>query len=540
MVSCDFKSRNNPASEKPLSSLMSDDKKAAFSRTPTLWDAEDDVLLMHLKDTQKLGWKEIASHFTNRTPNACQFRWRRLKLGNLKNPPKLAAALGTAIPKLETPAKPPKKKLLTPSLTKPLTPKDFGYNQLNPPPFTGFDNSLSNALAGLNALLNSPVTAATILPQPPTPVEDIRVDSSLEPTSPRVPPTTTENYEALSPLEVLLDPQTAANAVLTTGGGYYADVLVDPTMNLPHNQPAPHEAGTYIHTPRNSTGLVHHPSRALGNNSVIAIDRDDRRHLVSLRVLVLSLPLKSMNIPHHPSVLGPLAHLPVLFGRDSVSGPLRHGLISGPPGIQPTIASLRQGSVVNPLGGGYYLRSGSVVIPFNADKKEEETLKVEARKLDAIPKHPVREKAKPMSKALTPVFKLPWTMEEDELLINRRNRELSFAELLILLPQRTEGEIWLRIDHLEKIKNGHRLLTLRERRRRQSLIGLDDVDDFYDDMMGGIDVLDDDDDDDDDVLVEVDDLIAMARRRAAALRKRRALSAVNPLAVGESIRKRLK
>ncbi|EGW34468.1 uncharacterized protein SPAPADRAFT_59891, partial [Spathaspora passalidarum NRRL Y-27907] len=65
-----------------------------YSRTPTSWDAEDDILLMHLKDTQKLGWKEIASHFTNRTPNACQFRWRRLKSGNLKNPPKSAAALG--------------------------------------------------------------------------------------------------------------------------------------------------------------------------------------------------------------------------------------------------------------------------------------------------------------------------------------------------------------------------------------------------------------------------------------------------------------
>ena len=64
------------------------------SRTPTSWDAEDDILLMHLKDNQKLGWKEIASNFTNRTPNACQFRWRRLKSGNLKNPPKSAAALG--------------------------------------------------------------------------------------------------------------------------------------------------------------------------------------------------------------------------------------------------------------------------------------------------------------------------------------------------------------------------------------------------------------------------------------------------------------
>ncbi|MCH0629936.1 hypothetical protein JNB11_08200 [Kocuria palustris] len=535
---------------------MSDDKKN-FLRTPTLWDAEDDVLLMHLKDTQKLGWKEIASHFVNRTPNACQFRWRRLKLGNLKNPPKLAAALGSAIPKLETPPKPPKKKLATPTSKTPVA-KDYGFNPIpNPPPFTGLDNSLTNALAGLNALLNSPLPAALanlpplgvhtpVLGAGGTPLSPRR-DSVLAPTTPKPPPTTTENYEAtLSPLDVPLDPQAHASAALTAGGGYYADVLVDPTMNLPHNQPGPVQAGTYIHTPRNSAGSVQHPPPPnMHNNLVIAIARDehDRQLVLLLRILVLSLPSKLMNIPHHPSVLGPLAHLPVLFGRDSVSGPLRLGSISGPPGIQPTIASLRQGLVVNPLGGGYFLRSGSVVIPFNADKKEEETLKAEAKKLEAArdrlrPNHRDRTN-KPPLKALVPVFKLPWTMEEDELLINRRNRELLFAELLILLPQRTEGEIWLRIDHLEKIKNGDRALTSRERRRRQSLIGLDDVDDFYDDMMGGIDVLDDDDDDED-VLVEVDELIAMARRRAAALRKRRALLAVNPLAVSESFRKRPK
>lgn len=57
------------------------------SRTPASWDPQDDALLRHLKENQKLGWKEIAAHFTNRTPNACQFRWRRLKLGSLKTTP---------------------------------------------------------------------------------------------------------------------------------------------------------------------------------------------------------------------------------------------------------------------------------------------------------------------------------------------------------------------------------------------------------------------------------------------------------------------
>ena len=65
-----------------------------FSRTPTSWDALDDILLMHLKDQQKLGWKEIASNFTNRTPNACQFRWRRLKVRELEEPAKIIIWVG--------------------------------------------------------------------------------------------------------------------------------------------------------------------------------------------------------------------------------------------------------------------------------------------------------------------------------------------------------------------------------------------------------------------------------------------------------------
>lgn len=54
-------------------------------KTPSSWDPNDDVVLRHLKEQLKLGWKEIASHFPNRTTNACQFRWRRLMSGTLRN-----------------------------------------------------------------------------------------------------------------------------------------------------------------------------------------------------------------------------------------------------------------------------------------------------------------------------------------------------------------------------------------------------------------------------------------------------------------------
>lgn len=58
-------------------------------KTPSSWDPHDDMILRHLKEQLKLGWKEISSHFPNRTTNACQFRWRRLMSGTLRNKPSL-------------------------------------------------------------------------------------------------------------------------------------------------------------------------------------------------------------------------------------------------------------------------------------------------------------------------------------------------------------------------------------------------------------------------------------------------------------------
>ena len=60
-------------------------KNKNLTKNPSSWDPMDDLLLRHLKEIQKMGWKEISQYFDNRTPNACQFRWRRLKSGNLKS-----------------------------------------------------------------------------------------------------------------------------------------------------------------------------------------------------------------------------------------------------------------------------------------------------------------------------------------------------------------------------------------------------------------------------------------------------------------------
>ena len=71
----------NSSDSTPYSTQQEDDS----SKIPSSWDPQDDILLRHLKEIKKLGWKDIAQYFKNRTPNACQFRWRRLKSGALKH-----------------------------------------------------------------------------------------------------------------------------------------------------------------------------------------------------------------------------------------------------------------------------------------------------------------------------------------------------------------------------------------------------------------------------------------------------------------------
>ncbi|CAK9437564.1 uncharacterized protein LODBEIA_P19420 [Lodderomyces beijingensis] len=44
----------------------------------TNWTSAEDKLLLELKEVRKLGWREISTFFHDRTPNACQFRWRRM------------------------------------------------------------------------------------------------------------------------------------------------------------------------------------------------------------------------------------------------------------------------------------------------------------------------------------------------------------------------------------------------------------------------------------------------------------------------------
>ncbi|GMM34098.1 hypothetical protein DASC09_014230 [Saccharomycopsis crataegensis] len=56
----------------------STNNKVVVEKQASAWSPQDDKLLRFLKEERKLGWRDVATHFPRRTPNACQFRWRRI------------------------------------------------------------------------------------------------------------------------------------------------------------------------------------------------------------------------------------------------------------------------------------------------------------------------------------------------------------------------------------------------------------------------------------------------------------------------------
>lgn len=393
------------------------------------------------------------------------------------------------------------------------------FSSASAPTFRGYE-SVNTALANLNAS-NATNHNGTNMVQTQT------VDNL-----PQLFTHLPQPFPNLPRLDVPLDPQTHS-AAAGMSGGYFTDISVDPTLNLPQNKPNMVPPSGL--TPR---GLTTDQMALPHNNSIIQIvrERDDRNSISLQRHSVLSLPSKSMHIPHHQTSSNALAHLPILFGGSSISGAAGGpSSISGPSGLPQlasTLSSIRNGSIVGPTT---YLRRLSMLGAIGDRRASEREREKRAEREKSVEKRELKsELTTPKQVSLQPIFRIPWSMEEDELLINRRQKELSFAELLILLPQRTEGEIWLRIDALERIKNGQRALVSRTARRRQSLFGLDDVDDFYNDVDSVIGDMESDDEEH--ALVDLDDQI-LGQRRA---RKRRASSAVNPLTVREGIRGRLR
>ncbi|GMG30559.1 unnamed protein product [Ambrosiozyma monospora] len=75
------RSRSKSQQTQFLTQFVTVNQPQNLPKSSTAWSPEDDRLLRILKEEQKLGWREISTHFPSRTLNACQFRWRRIVIG---------------------------------------------------------------------------------------------------------------------------------------------------------------------------------------------------------------------------------------------------------------------------------------------------------------------------------------------------------------------------------------------------------------------------------------------------------------------------
>lgn len=62
----------------PQGETSSPSNKRRKTKHFSTWTPAEDKLLRELKEEQKMGWKQILTYLNDRTPNACQFRWRRV------------------------------------------------------------------------------------------------------------------------------------------------------------------------------------------------------------------------------------------------------------------------------------------------------------------------------------------------------------------------------------------------------------------------------------------------------------------------------
>ncbi|GMM38008.1 Tod6 protein [Saccharomycopsis crataegensis] len=315
---------------------------SSFSRAPSSWDTQDDILLRHLKEEQKLGWKEIAAHFNNRTPNACQFRWRRLRSGVLKN--------------TQTPTNQPLKRAINAAKAAAAASANNNKNNNNN---GGTNDGLHGVLAGLNALSSGVRNGSP----------GLLVSSNSSPLQ------DSKNANGGTSLFASLmgNGTTTAKARLTTNPSSGLSA-----MNFGTNAPP-----NYTNWSFSSTGA--------SSNSIAS---------------------NSHNIGSPPDSNDPLSNsLSSLNSLDSAT------------------SNKNSFNLYSSQGATHAMSTNSMnfdpTVPGSAGNSFSQTL---------------------MSSSSQ---SLPWSHDEDELLLSKRRRELSLTELSILLPCRTEEDILGRIRLLD-------------------------------------------------------------------------------------------
>ncbi|ODV97380.1 hypothetical protein PACTADRAFT_1947 [Pachysolen tannophilus NRRL Y-2460] len=356
-----------------------------FSRAPSSWDPKDDLLLRHLKEEQKLGWKEIASHFTHRTPNACQFRWRRLRSGSLK-----MSAVG--------------------AVSNPSSPIHLDSNNTKQLAKSSRRQSSSlSATGGNNSLTDINSNTSTSNNQSPRQ----RSTSFLLSSSSSSAAATAAATEAAAALAGNINGNGNGNV---NGNGNMGNGNSSSGLSSSSSSSASSGASTLANVNTNNGRQTPHQQQA-------AFLHPQPVHLINNRQR--SLSTNTSNVSSTNSSPPQLASAPVYNNywsfNNNANNPskLSSSMTSEDPlsSVPDTLPSLlRQNQVSNKFQFEFEPSHGNYEVSHRI---------------------------------------IPWHKEEDDLLMNRKERKLSFTELSILLPTRSESDIWSRINFLENNNNNN-------------------------------------------------------------------------------------
>ncbi|KAK9461352.1 uncharacterized protein V1516DRAFT_675727 [Lipomyces oligophaga] len=465
-------------------------KKPKTPRNPSSWDPHDDLILRHLKERQKLGWKDIANHFPGRTPNACQFRWRRLMSGSLRGCAQAAEpANGSAVG--NGPANPT-------NGNGGMTPVSGGYTSMPPVPMWGSPMSASEDTNG-NFHLAPPQMWDSRMPPVTSNGQTIPFSNTLP------PPTNNASVGGLQPAANLIyeDPSRKQMKLTElvhqqqqtqpgpapiihmhpqTSGAYSSPlpgnipVLAPPPQfiqqmeELPHkpphtypNQSQPAQSGSaqvqpapqaQMPVPLQQQVPPIQPSTSQQqqlDNTQYHLQQQQpqlqqqaeeqyQKQLMELPKPVTEITADQTSQKSHEVSNSIELEKPALnAGASNINSPRSSSSSSSSDLTTAHNESVSTTSTSSPNETTSATAGTSAVVTGGKVKSEELG---QAKMPTDETSEPVRLISKPIEKPAG----APWSVEEDDLLIRR---DLRFEELSVLLPGRTEKEIWDRISSLQ-------------------------------------------------------------------------------------------
>lgn len=400
--------------------LHSSDDSAKNSKNPSSWDPQDDILLRHLKEVRKMGWKDISQYFQNRTPNACQFRWRRLKSGNLKSNKTATLNINEYAIDISSIAK-------------------NEHQQQQQQPVASVPVAPAQPVIQVHAPGASPAQHPLNSPQVVPQVAQIHFNSNNKPTFSAAytntnlvstPYSTIINTGAGSKF---IKPRSMSHSLTRPNSNF----MPPHTNNIPPVLPEQENIGfipkiivksrrsSYAH-PSNAPPLqqIMTPSSSNAFNLTLNSTKS-RKNSFSTRSRRSSFNISSNSSSRRPSLVAAPSSISNLFGAAGSTTP-------------PT--AVRKESIV-----GIHHRG---ILPVG-QMQQQQTIN-NSTFMD-LPQHRVRsqnQQTLPRLGGSVSSQAILWSVDEDRMLLESAARQLSFTELSILLPTRSEAEIRWRISLL--------------------------------------------------------------------------------------------